>query len=84
LHESGCFVIPNPWDVGSAKVLVQLGFKAVATTSAGFAWAYGLPDHGIRLDHKLAHLRVMTEAVDVPGQRRFRAWFCRRSRTGRR
>ena len=66
LHESGCFVIPNPWDVGSAKVLVQLGFKALASTSAGFAWALGRPDHGITLAEKLEHLRVMSAAVDVP------------------
>ncbi|HEV8702382.1 MAG TPA: isocitrate lyase/phosphoenolpyruvate mutase family protein, partial [Candidatus Polarisedimenticolia bacterium] len=45
LHESGCFVIPNPWDLGSARLLVNLGFKALATTSAGFAWTQGLPDH---------------------------------------
>src|SRR4051812_5462163 len=75
LHDSGCFVIPNPWDIGSAKVLVQLGFKALATTSAGFAWVYGLPDHGIRLDQKLAHLRVMTEAVDVPFNADFERGF---------
>ncbi|MSO30834.1 MAG: isocitrate lyase/phosphoenolpyruvate mutase family protein [Acidobacteria bacterium] len=66
LHASGCFVIPNPWDVGSAKVLVQLGFKALASTSAGFAWALGRADHGITIAEKLEHLRVMSEAVDVP------------------
>jgi 2-methylisocitrate lyase-like PEP mutase family enzyme len=66
LHESGCFVIPNPWDIGSAKVLVQLGFKALASTSAGFAWTLGRGDHGITVDDKLAHLRSMSEAVDVP------------------
>jgi methylisocitrate lyase len=75
LHETGCFVIPNPWDIGSAKVLVQLGFKALATTSAGFAWVHGLPDHGIRLDQKLAHLRVMTEAVEVPVNADFERGF---------
>ncbi len=66
LHESGCFVIPNPWDVGSAKVLVQLGFKALASTSAGFAWAIGRADHGITLAEKLDHLRALSAAVDVP------------------
>ena len=66
LHESGCFVIPNPWDIGSAKVLVQLGFKALASTSAGFAWALGRADHGITLADKLDHLRALTAAVDVP------------------
>src|SRR5437016_2471414 len=46
LHEAGCFVIPNPWDVGSARYLQQLGFPALATTSAGFAFSQGLPDSG--------------------------------------
>ena len=45
LHASGCFVIPNPWDVGAARALVSLGFKALATTSSGFAWSIGRPDH---------------------------------------
>lgn len=66
LHESGCFVIPNPWDVGSARALVSLGFTALATTSAGFAWAAGRPDHGITLEDALAHSRTMAAAVDVP------------------
>lgn len=75
LHESGCFVIPNPWDVGSAKVLVQLGFTALATTSAGFAWALGRADHGITLDDELAHLRAMSAAVDVPVTADFEGGF---------
>jgi methylisocitrate lyase len=75
LHESGCFVIPNPWDVGSAKVLVQLGFKALATTSAGFAWTLGHADHGIALEDKLAHLRTMSGAVDVPVNADFERGF---------
>jgi 2-methylisocitrate lyase-like PEP mutase family enzyme len=66
LHESGCFVLPNPWDVGSAKVLVQLGFKAVATTSCGLAWTLGVRDHAVTLEQKLTHLRDMTAAVPVP------------------
>jgi methylisocitrate lyase len=66
LHESGCFVIPNPWDVGSARALVRLGFPALATTSAGAAWAAGRPDHGVTLEQMLAHLREMSAAVDVP------------------
>jgi methylisocitrate lyase len=66
LHETGCFVIPNPWDVGSARALVSLGFKALATTSAGFAWAAGRPDHGITLEDAIAHARTMAGAVDVP------------------
>jgi methylisocitrate lyase len=75
LHESGCFVIPNPWDIGSAKALVQLGFKALATTSAGLAWAHGLPDHGLGLELKLAHLRAITGAVDVPVNADFERGF---------
>jgi methylisocitrate lyase len=66
LHQSGCFVIPNPWDVGSARALVSLGFAALATTSAGAAWAAGRPDHGVTLEDALAHARTMAAAVDVP------------------
>jgi 2-methylisocitrate lyase-like PEP mutase family enzyme len=50
LHSSGCFVMPNPWDVGSARALEQMGFKALATTSAGFAWTLGRADNQVRLD----------------------------------
>jgi 2-methylisocitrate lyase-like PEP mutase family enzyme len=66
LHESDCFVMPNPWDLGSARFLVQLGFRAVATTSAGFAWSIGRADNHIALESALAHLRAMAEGVDVP------------------
>jgi 2-methylisocitrate lyase-like PEP mutase family enzyme len=66
LHEAGCFVIPNPWDVGSARWLQSLGFKALATTSAGFAWSQGHPDNGISRDMALAHLAAMVAATDVP------------------
>ena len=66
LHESGCFVIPNPWDLGSARLLVQLGFRALATTSSGLSWSLGLPDNGASLDQTLAHLRGLSAAVDVP------------------
>ncbi len=66
LHESGCFVIPNPWDVGSAIMLQQLGFKALASTSAGMAWAIGRPDNGVTRGDVLAHLRDLVAAVDVP------------------
>ena len=75
LHESGCFVLPNPWDLGSAKVLVQLGFKAVATTSCGLAWTLGVRDHAVTLEQKLAHLRVMTAAVPVPVNADFEKGF---------
>src|SRR5437660_7848976 len=66
LHERGCFVIPNPWDIGSARVLAQLGFKALATTSAGFAWSMGRADNRVSLEATLDHLRAMSRAVDVP------------------
>jgi 2-methylisocitrate lyase-like PEP mutase family enzyme len=66
LHESGCFVIPNPWDVGSALYLQSLGFPALATTSAGFAWARGAADSGVTRDAVLAHIAELSTAVDVP------------------
>jgi len=66
LHEAGCFVMPNPWDVGSAVALERMGFEALATTSAGFAWTLGRPDRGARLDEALEHLRIVAAAVYVP------------------
>ena len=66
LHKSGCFVIPNPWDAGSAKLLAQLGFKALATTSAGFAWTIGKADAHIEVDEAVEHFRTVAAAVDVP------------------
>ena len=66
LHQAGCFVIPNPWDVGSARYLQHLGFKALATTSSGAAWSAGRPDGGLTLDETLAHLALIAEAADVP------------------
>ncbi len=66
LHESGCFVIPNPWDVGSARYLQGLGFKALATTSSGFAWSHGHRDGGMSRDRVLDHLTEMVEATDLP------------------
>jgi 2-methylisocitrate lyase-like PEP mutase family enzyme len=70
LHERGCFVIPNPWDVGSARYLQHLGFPALATTSAGFAFSQGLPDSGdevvLTRDRCLAHIASITAAVDLP------------------
>ena len=66
LHESGCFVMPNPWDVGSARVLEQLGFPALATTSSGLAWSLGRRDNSVSRNETIAHLRAMAEAVDVP------------------
>jgi 2-methylisocitrate lyase-like PEP mutase family enzyme len=77
LHESGCFVIPNPWDVGSALYLQGLGFKALATTSSGFAWSQGRPDNGITRDMALAHLATMVEATDLPINADFESGFAR-------
>ena len=66
LHESGCFAIPNPWDIGSARYLQHLGFKAVATTSAGFAFSRGLPDNAVPRDVMLTHIRELVEAIGIP------------------
>ena len=75
LHDSGCFVIPNPWDAGSAKLLAQLGFKALATTSSGFAWSTGRRDGQITLDDSLGHLRAISASVRVPVNADFEAAF---------
>lgn len=68
LHEDGCFVMPNPWDVGSARYLQHLGFQALATTSAGFAFSQGLPDSDVAVsrDRSLAHIAEISAAVDLP------------------
>ena len=66
LHAGGCFVIPNPWNIGTARYFQHLGFKALATTSSGFAHAQGYPDGGVPRDMMLVHLREIVQAVDVP------------------
>ena len=66
LHRSSCFAIPNPWDIGSARYLQHLGFKAIATTSAGFAFSCGLPDGAVGRDMMLEHIREIVEATDIP------------------
>jgi 2-methylisocitrate lyase-like PEP mutase family enzyme len=66
LHESGCFLIPNPWDIGSARYLQSLGFKALASTSSGFAWSQGRPDNGLPRERVLEHLSALAAAIDVP------------------
>jgi 2-methylisocitrate lyase-like PEP mutase family enzyme len=66
LHESGCFVIPNPWDVGTSRHLQGLGFKALATTSAGAAWSLGYSDGRVPLEPMLDHIRTIVEATDLP------------------
>ncbi len=75
LHEAGCFVIPNPWDIGSARLLQGLGFKALATTSSGFAWSCGHPDNGVTRDMALAHLHEVVAATDVPVNADFERGF---------
>jgi 2-methylisocitrate lyase-like PEP mutase family enzyme len=75
LHERGCFVIPNPWDAGSARLLEQLGFRALATTSAGFAWSMGRRDNHVTLDESLAHLRAVAGAVSLPVNADFEGGF---------
>ena len=75
LHESGCFVMPNPWDIGSARLLAGLGFQALATTSAGFAWSIGRPDNGVTVEEALQHMRAVSEAVDVPVNADFEGAF---------
>ena len=75
LHADGCFVIPNPWDVGSALALEGMGFKALATTSAGHAWTLGRRDNGVLRDEALAHLRQIAGSVAVPVNADFEGGF---------
>ncbi len=75
LHESGCFVIPNPWDLGSARLLAQLGFPALATTSSGFAWTLGRADNRLSLDEALAHFRQLADGVALPINADFEGGF---------
>jgi methylisocitrate lyase len=75
LHASGCFVIPNPWDLGSARLLVGLGFKALATTSAGLAWSLGRADNHVTLEQCLAHLSAISHGVEVPVNADFEGGF---------
>ncbi|MFZ5679494.1 MAG: isocitrate lyase/phosphoenolpyruvate mutase family protein [Bradyrhizobiaceae bacterium] len=75
LHESGCFVLPNPWDVGSALLLQGMGFKALASTSSGLAWSIGHSDNNVNRDHVLAHLKTLCDATDLPVNADFEAGF---------
>jgi 2-methylisocitrate lyase-like PEP mutase family enzyme len=77
LHESGCFVIPNPWDVGTARYLRHLGFQALATSSAGFAFSRGLPDTAVSRDAVLAHIAEMVASVDLPVNADFESGYAR-------
>ena len=75
LHSAGCFVIPNPWDVGGALYLQSLGFKALATTSSGFAWSRGHSDGAVSRDVVLAHLTDIVAATDLPVNADFESGF---------
>jgi methylisocitrate lyase len=75
LHASGCFVVPNPWDVGSARLLARLGFRALATTSSGFAWSLGRRDNHVSLDEALSYMRAVAHAVELPVSADFEKGF---------
>ena len=75
LHREGCFVIPNPWDAGSARLLAALGFPALATTSSGFAWSRGRPDNHVTLEDALGYFRAVVEAADLPVNGDFEGGF---------
>ncbi len=75
LHESGCFILPNPFDVGSAKALQHLGFKAIASSSAGFAWTIGHADNRVTVDDVCQHLAAICSAVDIPVNADFEGGF---------
>ncbi len=75
MHESGCFILPNPFDVGTAKALAHLGFKAIASTSAGFAWTAGKADNRVTVDDVCAHLTALCASVDLPVNADFEGGF---------
>ena len=75
LHQSGCFVMPNPWDLGSARTLARLGFPALATTSSGFAWSQGRADNQLTLAEALAHFRAIAGGVELPVNGDFEGGF---------
>src|SRR5207249_7100793 len=75
MHETGCFVLPNPWDIGTAIYLEHLGFKALATTSAGFAFSRGKRDGGVPRDEMLAHIREIVEATPLPVNADFQSGY---------
>src|SRR4029079_10773901 len=75
MHEAGCFVLPNPWDIGSARELQHLGFRALASTSAGFAWSIGKPDNRVTLDDVCQHLTALCGAIDLPVNADFEGGF---------
>jgi 2-methylisocitrate lyase-like PEP mutase family enzyme len=78
LHESGCFVMPNAWDGGSARLLQALGFQALGSTSSGYAWSTGRSDYGLTLDDVLQHLMMLSAASDLPVNADFESGFADR------
>ena len=79
MHEAGCFALPNPYDVGSARALQSLGFKAIASTSAGFAWSIGKADNRVNLEDVLQHLTALCGAVDLPVNADFEGGFAHKA-----
>jgi 2-methylisocitrate lyase-like PEP mutase family enzyme len=79
MHEAGCFALPNPWDVGSGRALQHLGFKALASTSAGFAWSIGKSDNHVTLEEVLDHLAALCNAVDLPVNADFEGGFAHKA-----
>ena len=75
LHQDGCFILPNPWDVGSARMFQHLGFSALASTSSGYAWTTGRPDYGVTREAALDHLATLAQAVDLPINADFESGF---------
>jgi len=75
LHRAGCFVLPNPWDIGSARLFERLGFASLASTSSGYAWTTGRPDYGVARADVLAHLTALCAAVDLPVNADYEAGF---------
>jgi 2-methylisocitrate lyase-like PEP mutase family enzyme len=75
LHQQGCFVLPNPWDVGSARMFQKLGFVAAATTSTGFAWTTGRADYAVTREEVMEHLTSVCAAVDIPINADFESGF---------
>jgi 2-methylisocitrate lyase-like PEP mutase family enzyme len=75
LHESGCFVLPSPWDIGTARMMQQIGFHAIATTSAGLAWSIGRPQYKVTFDDVVEHVASLCEKVDLPVSADFESGF---------
>jgi 2-methylisocitrate lyase-like PEP mutase family enzyme len=77
LHREGIFILPNPWDIGSARLMQYLGFEAIASTSTGFAWTTGRPDYALVRDDVLDHLAALARGTNLPLNADFEAGFAR-------